>query len=185
MMCDLLSIAAVAVSGKPAIGTQKALQTLGFDFKIREERGASFGEEGEVCPCESPDDTTVADFMLSSAEKSGDAVLVRYIVKTLSIGSEGERLRAVRKCTANFLRTRSRLLFRMLMRQRVVCFGITVCLATEFARQVLVRGVEFHGIVRKCIRGRIALKAGTRGGARGSCILVVPYWLLVLVSRKL
>lgn len=91
---ELLPLGKAAGSGgKGAIKTYKILAVRGFDFKaltitvFAAEDGGNFNT---FCP-----GTTVADCLVCNARKSGNAAVVRYLVKELGVECSGGRMDAV------------------------------------------------------------------------------------------
>lgn len=86
---EIGALLTLASHGSPAKGVFEILQCRGFDFKALEEKKWNLAGQHHGT-------TSIADLMLSCAQKSGSSDLLRYAVKDLGLVSSAERMESVK-----------------------------------------------------------------------------------------
>eukprot|EP00173_Palmaria_palmata_P003935 Plantae.Rhodophyta-Palmaria_palmata.ctg4410.p1 GENE.Plantae.Rhodophyta-Palmaria_palmata.ctg4410~~Plantae.Rhodophyta-Palmaria_palmata.ctg4410.p1 ORF type:complete len:227 (-),score=15.20 Plantae.Rhodophyta-Palmaria_palmata.ctg4410:203-862(-) len=97
----LIALSGVAEHGRVAIKIFKILESRGFDFSVLREMSVMVqgdriqGSDGGQESGGERRDVTLMDCLIVTAQKSGDARLMRYLLKGLRLTAESERMKTM------------------------------------------------------------------------------------------
>lgn len=97
----LIALSGVAEHGRVAIKIFKILESRGFDFSVLREMSLMVqgnriqGSDGGQDSSGERSDVTLMDCLIVTAQKSGDARLMRYLLKDLKLTAESKRMKTM------------------------------------------------------------------------------------------